>query len=350
MISLYADGQKRLFATDARTVGEVIKTSRIRLHPGDLVEPSASTSVPFGQFNINIYRARPVLIVDGSQSRLITSAYQSPHLLAKAAGLTTYPEDKYQTGIITNIVQNGAIGEQITVHRAKPFEVKADGKVRLLRTQAQTVGDALQAAHIPLGAKDTVSPSLDAPMVPGADVQITRVTEATVTETQTIPRPVQTITDPSLLKGNTQVRTPGADGQKTITYLVHYTNGVETGREQLQVVSQAAPQAQVVVVGTKVLFEGSVEYWRPQVIAAATKYGIDPNMMLRIMQCESNGNAADVSHFIVNGQHPTGLFQYLPSTWEESGGTADNIMDGATQIEITAKKMATQGTGAWACR
>jgi uncharacterized protein YabE (DUF348 family) len=350
MISLYADGQKRLFATDSRTVGDVLASSKIKLHAGDLVEPAASTVIPFGQFNINIYRARPVLIVDGNQTYHITSAYQSPRLLAKASGLTMYPEDRYQTNIITNIVQNGAIGEQITIQRAKPFIVKADGKVRVLRTQAGTIGDALKAANIPLGAKDTVSPSLTAPVLAGDAIQITRVSEATVTETKTIPHPVQTISDPNLLKGNTTVRTAGADGQKTVTYLVHYTNGVETAREQLQVVSQTAPQTEVDVVGTKVLFEGSVEYWRPMVIAAATRYGIDPNMMLRIMQCESNGNAADVSHFIVNGQHPTGLFQYLPSTWTAAGGTMDNIMDGATQIQITAKKMATSGTGAWACR
>src|SRR5262249_38065839 len=157
-----------------------------------------------------------------------------------------------------------------------------------------------------------------------------------------------TITDPNLLKGTTQVRTAGADGQKTVTYLIHYTDGRETNRQQLQVVSQTPPTPQVVVVGTKVIFEGSVEYWRPLGIAAATKYGVDPNMMLRIMKCESNGNAADVSHFVVNGQHPTGLFQYLLTTWQAAGGTADNIMDGPTQIELTAKKMATTGTGAWA--
>ncbi|MGC8165185.1 hypothetical protein ACP3WT_26585, partial [Salmonella enterica] len=72
--------------------------------------------------------------------------------------------------------------------------------------------------------------------------------------------------------------------------------------------------------------------------------------MLRIMQCESNGNAADISRFVVNGQHPMGLFQYLPTTWVAAGGTIDNILDGPTQIELTAKKMALYGTSPWACR
>jgi len=186
--------------------------------------------------------------------------------------------------------------------------------------------------------------------VAASTVEITRVTEALATITEILKRPVQTVTDPSILKGQTQVRTPGADGQKTVTYLIHYTDGVETTRTPVQVVSQTAPQTQVVVIGTKVIFAGNVEYWRPQVVAAATQWGLDPNTMLRIMQCESNGNASDVSAFVVDGQHPTGLFQYLPSTWIAAGGTKDNIFDGSVQIQITAKKMAAQGTKAWACQ
>src|SRR5207302_887645 len=108
---------------------------------------------------------------------------------------------------------------------------------------------------------------------------------------------------------------PGSDGQKTVTYRIHYQDGKEIGREVVQIVSQTDPVAQMVSVGTKVMFAGNVEYWRPQVVAAAAANGLDPNMMLRIMNCETHGNASDISVFVINGQHPTGLFQFLPSTW-----------------------------------
>jgi hypothetical protein len=153
-----------------------------------------------------------------------------------------------------------------------------------------------------------------------------------------------------MLKGQTVVTTPGADGQKTVTWRIHYQDGHEIGREAVQLVSQTNPVAQVVTVGTKVMFAGSVEYWRPLVEAAAAQYGLDPNMMLRIMNCESHGNATDVSSFVINGQHPTGLFQFLPSTWISAGGTQDNIFDGSVQIQLAAKKMAKEGTGAWQCK
>jgi uncharacterized protein YabE (DUF348 family) len=350
MVSLYVDGQKRLFPSNAATVGDVLKKFNVKLGPNDLVEPAAGTALTGGEFNINVYRAQPVTVEDGLQTYHVHSAYQSPRLLALAAGLTVYPEDTFSTGIITDIVDNGSIGEKVTVQRAKPVTVQVDGQTRQIRTQAGTVGEALKGAGIALGLKDTVSAAPAAPLLPGMTVSITRVTEAVVTLTQSLPRPVQTVNDPTLLKGQTAVKQDGADGQKTTTYRIHYQNGVETGREVLQVVSQTAPVPEIKVVGTKVIFAGSVEYWRPQVVAAATAWNIDPNMMLRIMACESRGNASDVSAFVINGQHPTGLFQYLPSTWIAAGGTMENIFDGSVQIKLTAKKMATEGTKAWQCQ
>ncbi|HEY6736906.1 MAG TPA: ubiquitin-like domain-containing protein [Candidatus Saccharimonadia bacterium] len=351
LVSLYADGQKRLFSTDAPTVGEVVNRAGLKLHEGDLVEPSADTPMPAnGPYNINIYRARPVLVTDGLKSYRIRSAYQSPRLLAQAAGLTVYPEDRYDMRLVTDIVTAGTVGEQVSVQRSVPLTVKVDGKVRAIRTQASTIGSALAAADISLGLKDTVSTPVSQAVVPGESINITRVSEVVATLTQTLSRPTKTITDPTLLKGTTQVKDPGTDGQKTVTYRIHYQDGVETGRDLLQVVSQTDPAPKVVVVGTKVLFAGSVEYWRPLVEAAAAQYGLDPNMMMRIMSCESGGNATTVSRFIVNGEHPTGLFQFLPSTWRSAGGTNDNILDGAVQIKLAAKKMAAEGTSAWQCR
>jgi resuscitation-promoting factor RpfB len=350
MVSLYADGQKRLFSTDAATVSEVLKRAALKLNRGDLVEPDLDMPLSKGQFNINVYRAHPVLVMDGVTAHRITSAYQSPRLLALAAGLKVFPEDEYKTEVITNIVGDNAIGDKVTLVRAKPLAVQVDGTTRHLRTQEETLGGALKHAGIALGLKDTVSAPLTSQVLPGETVAVTRVSEAVVTLTEAIPHQTQTITDPSILKGQTQIKTKGADGSTTTTFLIHYTNGVETGRQALKLVNQVAPVTQVVVLGTKVMFPGNIEYWRPQVVAAATQWGLDPNMMLRIMQCESNGNATDVSAFVINGQHPTGLFQYLPSTWISAGGTADNIFDGALQIQLTAKKMATQGTAAWQCK
>ena len=350
LVSLYADGQKRVFATDSSTVQQVLDKSNIKLAPADLVEPKPDTVIPQGFFNINVYRARPVLVQDGYESRQITSAYQSPHLLAEAAGFHVYPEDDYTTQIITDVVGDTAVGVKVSIKRANPLTVHVDGRATSLRTQASTVKEAMSQSDIALGLKDTTSVPLDNAVVPGMDVTITRVSDIETTLTTNLPRAVQTITDPNMLKGQTQIRQEGSDGQKTAMYRIHYRNGVEISRELVQLISSVEPVARVEVVGTKVVFAGSVEYWRPLVMTAAANWGVDPNTMLRIMSCESHGNATSVSSFVVNGEHPTGLFQFLPSTWRANGGTDSNILDGAAQIEIAAKKMAREGTKAWQCK
>jgi resuscitation-promoting factor RpfB len=350
LVSLYADGQKRVFATSATTVRQVLAESGVKLGASDLVEPGLTAAVPQGFFNINVYRSRPVLVQDGFQTYRLESAFQSPRLLAQAAGLSVYPEDTYTTEIIDDIVGDQAVGVKVTVKRSVPLTVRADGKLRSIRTQAATVGEALAGAGIAMGLKDTASVPLDQPVVRGMQVTVTRVAEVEASITTVLPRPVQTVTDPNMMKGQTKIQAEGSDGQKTAVYRIHYRDGVETGREMIQLVSQTAPVTRVEVVGTKVLFAGSVEYWRPLVIQAAAEWNIDPNMMLRIMACESGGNATSISRFTVNGEHPMGLFQYLPSTWRAAGGTDANILDGTVQIKLTAKKMALYGTKPWQCQ
>jgi hypothetical protein len=217
-----------------------------------------------------------------------------------------------------------------------------DGQTVLYRTQASTVGELLREQRISLGASDSVTPGQGSRLSAGQVVRIVRVAEAVVAVDETIQRATKNVNDPTLIKGQTTVQAAGADGHRRVTYRIHYRDGVETGRETLKVEHQVNPVDRVVLVGTKVLFGGSIEYWRPTVASAAAANGVDPNLMLAIMRCESNGNAS-----ASNGSH-FGLYQYDWPTWLGAGGTRDNIFDGPAQIRITAWKIANYGTRAWA--
>jgi len=350
MVSLYADGQKRIVSTDAATVGELLGRTSVKLGSGDSVEPALSTVIPAGFFNINVYRARPVIVVDGYRSIRFNSSSRSPRIMAQQAGLTVYPEDAYTQEAVTDIVSSQAVGEKVTVKRAIPISVRVDGKVKVIRTQDATVGEAIKHAGIALGLNDTVTVPRETVVQPGLSFGVIRVTEVVTTITDVIAKTVQTTADPDMLKGQIAVKSEGSDGSRTATYRINYKDGVETGRQLLALVSQTEPTPKIIVKGTKVMFSGSVEYWRPIVVLAAAEWNFDPNTMMRIMSCESRGNATSISGFVVNGQHPMGLFQYLPSTWRAAGGTDANILDGEAQIKITARKMALYGTAPWECK
>lgn len=350
MVSIYADGQKRVFSTDAATVGELLGRTNVVLGSGDSVEPTASTVITAGIFNINVYRARPVIVIDGYRSYRFNSASRSSRVLAQQAGLTVYPEDTYRQEAVTDIVSSQAVGDKITVKRSVPLNVRVDGQTSIIRTQDATVGAAIKSAGIALGLSDTVTVPQETLVEPGLTFGIIRVTEVVTTITSVIAKPVKSTDDPTMLKGQTVVSSEGTDGAQTASFRIHYKDGVETGRQLVTLVSRTEPTPRIVVKGTKVLFAGSVEYWRPMVVAAAAEWNYDPNTMMRIMACESRGNASSISNFIVNGQHPMGLFQYLPSTWRAAGGNDANILDGEAQIKITARKMALYGTGPWECK
>ena len=349
-MSLYVDGQKRVFSTDATTVGVLLGRSSVKLGSGDVVEPALSTAIPAGFFNVNVYRAHPVIVVDGYRSYRFNSASRSPRILAQQAGLTVYPEDTYTQEAVSDIVSSEAVGDKVTVNRSVPVSIKVDGKVHAIRTQESTVGEVIKHSGIALGLNDTVTLPQSSLVEPGMAFGIIRVSEVVTTITTPIAKTVQTTSDASLLKGQTVVQSEGTDGSQSSSFRIHYKDGVETGRQLIAVIGKTEPTPKVIVKGTKVMFGGSVEHWRPLVIAAAAEWNFDPNTIMRIMYCESRGNATSISNFVVNGQHPTGLFQYLPSTWRAAGGTDANILDGEAQIKITAKKMALYGTGPWECR
>ncbi|TWJ31157.1 surface rod structure-forming protein G [Micromonospora sagamiensis] len=73
----------------------------------------------------------------------------------------------------------------------------------------------------------------------------------TVTATQRLPHGVRTVKDSSLAEGKRVVRTRGVDGERTLTYQVTVTDGVQTGRKLVRSVVTRKPVTEVVAVGTR---------------------------------------------------------------------------------------------------
>jgi soluble lytic murein transglycosylase-like protein len=79
------------------------------------------------------------------------------------------------------------------------------------------------------------------------------------------------------------------------------------------------------------------------ILAAATKYGVSYDWMLKIARCESSLNPR-----AYNPAGPyIGLFQFLPSTFRAHGGT--DIYDPVQQANIAADMLAHGQARAWGC-
>ncbi|MGU3643874.1 G5 domain-containing protein [Microbacterium sp. C23T] len=70
--------------------------------------------------------------------------------------------------------------------------------------------------------------------------------------TEAIPFTETRVDDGALPAGQTQVRTPGQNGEKTLTYLVHLLDGQEVSRELISEVVTTQPITQVIANGTYV--------------------------------------------------------------------------------------------------
>jgi 3D (Asp-Asp-Asp) domain-containing protein len=141
-------------------------------------------------------------------------------------------------------------GFDITITRGMDITVDVCGKAVELLSYGETVGELLERNSITL--KDTCSTSveLDAQVNDG---MIIVITDTVVTEeAYTVTIPYETIyqdTD-NLEAGKEVVLTAGADGEKSCTAQVTYTNGTESDREVLSEKVTVEPVNRVIARGT----------------------------------------------------------------------------------------------------
>lgn len=306
------DGVQQIVPTKEPTVGALLKKLNIRLNQGDVVEPSASTPINEDEFRINVYRAVPVEIVDGSNKTFTFSAATTPRSIAEQAGISVYPEDYLNTVPTTNFLQEAAIGERVVIDRATPVNLNLYGTQVVLRTHAKTVGALLQDRGVTLAQGDTVTPDPATPIT--ADEQIFIIHKGTKLEsdTESIPMPVKDVSDSSLSIGTSAIRQAGSPGKAIVTYEDQLQNGKVVGKKVIQRVVVVQPVTQIVAMGSAPLTTNLQEW------------------LLKLRTCESGGNYSDNTG---NGYY--GAYQFSLGTWERLGysglpsSAAPNVQDQA---------------------
>ena len=250
-VTVHFDGQEKTLATDAKTVGELLSRAEIPLDAKDVVEPSKNTALISNDYNVNVYRARPVTVVDDGQRYNIISAAQSPKQIAESAGLTVYPEDKLSTARVDEFVGEGAVGKKVTIDRAVPVNFVMYGNMAAVRTQATTVGEFLKERGVELKEGDSISADVSAAITADMTLTITHSGTQLVTVEEDIAFETETIRDADHEVGYREVKEQGQKGRKLVTYEVKVQNGKEVGRKPLNSMTKTEPKKQVEVVGTK---------------------------------------------------------------------------------------------------
>jgi len=329
IVNVYVDGSKQTLPTRAKSVQELVDKLNIKIKDGDVVEPALDSPIISDIFNINIYRARPVMIIDQDKHGVVDSADQSPKIVARKAGIIVYPEDVITPEPPDDLLDEGVIGERYVINRATPVTLVLYGNVSGVRTQSKTVGDLLKEKSIKIETSDTVAPSADTPLTPDLNISITRKGQQIATVEEEIPAPIEYIDDPNMLKGTTKEREPGVVGKKVVTYDIKTENGVEVGRNKLQEIITIQPQRKLIAKGIKIIISNPSENVKigEQLAASRGWTGEQWYCLYQLWQRESGWNTTSGN----SSSGAYGIPQALPGSKMASVGS-DWATNPTTQI------------------
>lgn len=282
VVSLKIDGQEEIIPTRARTVADLLKRLNITLGEKDIVTPGLTTPIEQKGFSINLYRARPVLVVDGDVETVTYTAEPTPKAVAESVGITVYPEDiltetPVDTTNTSDLLSDGLIAEQVVINRAIPANLNLYGTPVAVRTHADTVGELVEEKGVKLNEGDTLQPEASTPVTANIQVFVVRVGQEIAQVEEDIAPPIQYVDDYELTLGRTQVQTPGIPGKKLVTYEIEQANGVEVSRRIIQEIIVSQPTVQVVARGRKapVVAGNKVEIMTAAGIPANQHYAAD---------------------------------------------------------------------------
>ena len=298
LVTIYDRGAEKTIVTKARTIREALKLAKFSIDERqDVIEPSLDSEMVAEKYNINIFRARPITIVDGNKRLKVTTAEQTPALIAKAAGIEVFEEDKTTLSNSDNMAVDGA-NMVMKIDRASMVNFVLYGKESVIRTHAKTVGELLKEKNINPKKDDTLSVDRSAKIIPGMKIELWRNGKQTITAEEDVKFEVEKVQDANRDSGYREVKQAGENGKKNVTYEIEMKNGVEVSRKEIASVVTKEPKKQIEIVGTK---------------SSTSFSGSFSEALARLRSCEG-------SYTSNTGNGYYGAYQFDKRTWGNYGG------------------------------
>lgn len=316
LVTIYDRGKTQVILTHAQSVADALKDAKVSVIKEDLVEPGLDEPLVSTDYAINIYRARPVIVVDGAIREKIMTAAQTIKTIAQSAGIELRDEDKGTLSLNPYVTYDGA-SAVLSIDRAKEFNLNLYGKTSQVFSHAKTVGEMLTQKNIVLGQNDTISVEKSTPLTEGMSVSIWRNGDQMVTLEEEIPFPIRQIQAVDQPVGYKKIQSAGVSGKKVVTYKITMQNGQEISRLTTQTVVLVQPKEQVEVVGAKPTFSGDFA-----------------DALARLRSCESGGNYANKRNPLYRG-----AYQFGYQTWANKYGIYDPADASPAQQDQAAREL-----------
>lgn len=312
-------------------VADVLANQDITVGPHDVIAPGLSTPVSDGQKVVVRYGRLLTVTVDGqtkkywTTSTTVAGALSDLGIRADSAKLS-----------VSRSQPLGRAGLAMSVTTPKDVSVAVDGRTLSAKTTSATVAELLTELKVTMGARDRVTPALTTPITKsGLRVAVARVTQKSITATETVDFDTQRKSDSTMYADETKTLKAGQPGAKVVTYLATLVNGKVESRKVTSSRVTTAPVTRVLAVGTKA---------RPLAAGSTANQA----MWDRIAECESGGNWSSNTG---NGYY--GGLQFSSSTWLSNGGgqyaARADLATRLEQIAVANRLYASSGLSAWGC-
>ena len=321
-VEVRADGRRISVDTGAATVGELLRSQRVRLGVNDRVVPAAGARLRDG-LTVTVLRGFPITRDLDGDIQTVYTTYASP----------------------SDYVRRDLKAADTLVIRSGPERLEADSTI-ILRTPHQgrllvdgaevdydipalDVKELLAQYSVELGGDDYVldragrSVDRDARLVDGEQYSVVRVGREIVRVAEPYSVPDERRPDHTMAVGETRVEA-GAPGVMSVSYEITRRNGEEVDRKTISKVPTTVAKPMVTYFGTKA----------------------DP-MWDRIAECETGGNWG------MQGPLYSGGLGFFNGTWDAFGGrdfaTNAGLASREEQIIVAERVRSGVGITGWGC-
>lgn len=244
-ITINLDGVETQITTLRTDAYAIIKQAGIELEDTDLVDLSQFEGG--SDSTIRISKAYHITVFDNGDKGIQYIANGTVEEALKQVGITLKEGDVVSCKL-TDIISEGM---EITITRAFPVTIKADGMNVKLNMAGGTVADALDTAVLTVDDDDKISASLDTPLKSGMVITINRISYHENTKTESIAFKTVTKKTSKLYVGQSKIETKGVKGEKIVTYKEKYVDGKLKESKAIATVVTKEPSSEVKLVGTK---------------------------------------------------------------------------------------------------
>ena len=265
--------------TNENTPSSILAQAGISINPNDRVL-SNGLPIPLDQevtdqpITLQIRRAvAATLITPDGKKQIQTSAFTVGEVLDEA-GITPQSRDRIDPPLDTQIPNS-----PITIYYSPSITITITGDGRSFRTNssAQTVGEALAEAGIPLIGLDYSLPPENEAVPADGQIKVVRVSESVLLAQKPIPFDNELIPSADVPLDQTRILSPGENGLSVQRIRVRYEDGREVSRITEDETMVRPPKTRTLGYGTKIETTSEtvngvqIEYWR-KVQMYATSY------------------------------------------------------------------------------